>query len=203
MNLNKLPLLFFVLVATLYDFSNAKRFSDKLKQELRKANFLDNDTDLDRILTKLHRYREKAANKLRKEAGLKEIPPTPSSSTDEEVKFEDFLFQGDILLTENQIDNILLKSIDEEEEDGANIRARRAAPMNSGYWSTTLWQKKPSTIPYYIDSTLSGNAATAQLIRWAVNFWQYKTCLLFQEVSSLLIKNDPNIVYPDFLIEGL
>uniref|UniRef100_A0A914UNJ5 Zinc metalloproteinase n=1 Tax=Plectus sambesii TaxID=2011161 RepID=A0A914UNJ5_9BILA len=108
--------------------------------------------------------------------------------------FADYLYQSDILLTEEQVDNLLSADKDESnenDEDNNSVssettsdetrhhkRIKRKVKSNRRYkWST----KKP--ISYYISADLT--AAKKQVIVSAVNFWQHHTCLTFREVETL------------------
>uniref|UniRef100_A0AC34GXX8 Zinc metalloproteinase n=1 Tax=Panagrolaimus sp. ES5 TaxID=591445 RepID=A0AC34GXX8_9BILA len=74
---------------------------------------------------------------------------------------EEYLFEGDILLSPQEIDEML------------NPRKKRQAMATKSRWNKT------QPIPYFFDSNV--NAGTRTLFRQAATFWSDNTCLNFKE----------------------
>uniref|UniRef100_A0A914VIE0 Zinc metalloproteinase n=1 Tax=Plectus sambesii TaxID=2011161 RepID=A0A914VIE0_9BILA len=109
-------------------------------------------------------------------------------------RIEDYLYESDILLTLEQVDDLFSRNTlnadqDDEDSDSASSettsdetkpqrRIKRKVKLNPQYkWST----KKP--ILYYVSADLT--RAKKQAIGSAVEFWQHHTCLTFREVDTL------------------
>ncbi|KAK0395020.1 hypothetical protein QR680_001069 [Steinernema hermaphroditum] len=77
-----------------------------------------------------------------------------------------YLYQGDIALTANQITELL-------------SRPKRQAYKDS-HFPRFRWQRdNEGTIPYYFDSSI--DERVKGLIRQALNYWEERTCLRFEE----------------------
>uniref|UniRef100_A0A914UTV4 Metalloendopeptidase n=1 Tax=Plectus sambesii TaxID=2011161 RepID=A0A914UTV4_9BILA len=109
-------------------------------------------------------------------------------------RFADYLYQSDILLTLEQVDdllsqNALIDSEDDEDSDSTfseaisdKTRPHRRIKRKVITNPLRLWSTK-EPISYYISADLT--AAKKQVIASAVNFWQNHTCLTFRKVETL------------------
>ncbi|KAJ1353506.1 hypothetical protein KIN20_010147 [Parelaphostrongylus tenuis] len=91
-----------------------------------------------------------------------------------------YLFEGDIILTDEQMETILRDA--EEELLGKKNELRQRRSLTSDL--TSRWPK--NTIPYYID-TESGVDETAVLA--GVKRWETETCLSFKRQFSITPEN--------------
>uniref|UniRef100_A0A0N4ZCE3 Zinc metalloproteinase n=1 Tax=Parastrongyloides trichosuri TaxID=131310 RepID=A0A0N4ZCE3_PARTI len=89
-----------------------------------------------------------------------------------------FLFEGDIILTNDQFDEILnavKQQLNETENDTGDRKKRTLTNNLSSRWTTF-------PIPYYIN-TRTGVDSTA--VRAGIQSWEDNTCITFKEYSSL------------------
>uniref|UniRef100_A0A914Y0Y7 Metalloendopeptidase n=1 Tax=Panagrolaimus superbus TaxID=310955 RepID=A0A914Y0Y7_9BILA len=139
------------------------------------------------VKDKLKLYRDQLSQKFRFDSGLPKVLKVEDEKKDEFFKIEnrphelhkinqhlkDELYQGDIALTHEQIDNLIT-----EQKEGAS-RDKRQAYKPASY-PNNLWKK--NGINYKIANSI--DSSTAQKIRKAIKFWQDNTCLTFQENGS-------------------
>uniref|UniRef100_A0AC35FPG1 Zinc metalloproteinase n=1 Tax=Panagrolaimus sp. PS1159 TaxID=55785 RepID=A0AC35FPG1_9BILA len=135
------------------------------------------------IKDKLKLYRDNLAHKFRFDSGVPKILKVEDEKRDEFFKIKnrphelhkinkhlkDELYQGDIALTNDQIDNLIIG----QQENG---RDKRQAYKPATY-PNNLWKK--DGISFKIASSI--DSTTTQKIRKAIKFWQDNTCLTFKE----------------------
>uniref|UniRef100_A0A914W5Q0 Metalloendopeptidase n=1 Tax=Plectus sambesii TaxID=2011161 RepID=A0A914W5Q0_9BILA len=112
-------------------------------------------------------------------------------------RIDEYLYQSDILLTEEQVDDLLSADENDDDSDSSSSEAtpdetslhrrikRKVISDRKRKWST----KQP--ISYYISADLT--PAKKQVIASALNFWQHHTCLTFEEVEVL--KNNKDVIH--------
>uniref|UniRef100_A0A914E4A6 Metalloendopeptidase n=1 Tax=Acrobeloides nanus TaxID=290746 RepID=A0A914E4A6_9BILA len=93
-----------------------------------------------------------------------------------------YLFEGDIVLTDNQLSNIISNNEFElymqeinESTNAIDIQQRKKRTLTS---ETSLWWTE-FPIPYIIDSDVDSDAVEQGILNWVDN-----TCLTFEEISN-------------------
>ncbi|RCN46657.1 astacin [Ancylostoma caninum] len=174
------------------DFFSGVRIGEKAKHALEKLKKVFNVTKLLHVKEKLSKVKTKLATKLlwpkevqealaeklKNLISRKKDKVSPSGDTIDEINqksgLQDVMFQGDIILTERQTDEIIA---DVEEEVSGN-RTKRQAFVDRAYPQTT-WQQG---VNYFFDSSVG--YALRRIFKKGADEWSKNTCIDFRENST-------------------
>uniref|UniRef100_A0A914VHQ3 Peptidase M12A domain-containing protein n=1 Tax=Plectus sambesii TaxID=2011161 RepID=A0A914VHQ3_9BILA len=163
---------------------------------------------LESMREKLKRLKIANANKIQQEAIHAPLQTMPLDTSYRKItgpvfasvgqineRIEDYLYQSDILLTEEQVDDLLNQNtLSPDENDEANdsnsasseatadeTRRHRRIKRKVTSERKLMWSTE-QPISYYISADLT--SAKKRVITSALNFWQQHTCLTFEEVKT-------------------
>ncbi|CAI4232841.1 unnamed protein product [Auanema sp. JU1783] len=157
---------------------------NRKQKKLMRENFLGNGrrtmAEMNKVHRKLEQLRKTTAEVIRQNeepffllSNDNEInlPKQPKHAMNELMInknsiLQEYLYQGDIALTSEQIDEIYR----------GKERMKRLA-IKDARWPTSKWPN--NTVPYYYDASLP--TKTRQRVREAMQFWEANTCIRFRE----------------------
>ncbi|VDK62778.1 unnamed protein product [Anisakis simplex] len=113
-------------------------------------------------------------------SGIKERLRRPNQTEEEQPDMLPFLFEGDIILNEEQMNEILSEAEEQLEAKEAKDENRAVKEPRQRTLSSSLagrWSQMP--IPYKLSSNVDRNAVMA-----GIRQWQDNTCIKFRQVYS-------------------
>ncbi|RCN46654.1 astacin [Ancylostoma caninum] len=173
------------------DFFSGVKIGEKAKKALEKLKKVFNVTKLLNVKEKLSKVKAKLATKLLWPKEVQEAlteklknlitrkkdKVSPMGDSIDEINqksgLQDVMFQGDVILTERQVDEFV-----EDAEDDSGNRTKRQAFVDRAYPRTT-WQQG---VNYFFDSSVG--YALRRIFKKGAEEWSKNTCIDFRESST-------------------